>query len=277
MLEPHTLEARSSYRKQAQTSVSRVVPYAVGGAVQFALDEHQAGKLREPLTVPGKKPFRLGQSRGALMLQDDASHDPARLWDLASNGPVTSMRALPVEGGTVVVFRQDEAIWAGWMDGKQNAQGGLHKISGTGVRVGTPSVAWNGSEALVAFADLRDNSTPWTIRMAKAAFGHAFESSFEWQAPKGGPGGSAIAPSVLGLADGRWLVVWTEGQQGARDVRLQTYNAVMSPVGLPFTVSQAGANAGQGVATVSATSGAVIYLSIQGRRFELWGATIGCP
>ena len=84
-----------------------------------------------------------------------------------------------------------------------------------------------------------------------------------------------IAPSVTDLDHGGWLMMWTEGKQGQREVRMLTCDTNLEPVGEARTVSGQG-NAGQGVGVVAMGRGLTAYL-VGTRTHELWGAGIECP
>jgi hypothetical protein len=279
VLDLRTMTPQRAFSKKSTAPLRRVVPAPSSDGVDFHVDvDNPSMLLRHQLSVPTRPGVRLGTFKQALTVATDDTSVPEILWQLPSNEPAEAMRAVAVPGkGLAVVFRRGQAIRLGWVDEARKGQGDLHTVPGSGKRVGAPSIGWNGREALIAFADQPSSSQPWSIRMARVPFGRAPASSFEWQVPAGGPGGAAMAPSVLGLKDGRWLVVWTEGKSGGRDVRVQTYSSILDATGDAFTVSQPGASAGQGVAAVGSQGGAVTYLSIVGQRFEVWGASISCP
>ena len=95
--------------------------------------------------------------------------------------------------------------------------------------------------------------------------------------PPGGPGAEAISPAAVGLSGGRWLVQWTEGSVGNRQVRVQTLAHDLIPVGDPITVSPEGTNAGQGVVWVQGDTALSLFLVKTGSTHELWGAALKCP
>jgi hypothetical protein len=111
--------------------------------------------------------------------------------------------------------------------------------------------------------------------------GHAHSGSIPKQTtviplPKGGPGGDAFAPDIAGLADGRWVLVWTEGPPGGRAVRAQTLSPQFEPVGDPMALSPPAGNFGQGVLGVVGERATVVFLSKGSQSFELWGAVLTC-
>jgi hypothetical protein len=95
--------------------------------------------------------------------------------------------------------------------------------------------------------------------------------------PPGGPGGEAISPSSEVLADGRFLVQWTEGSAGNRAVRAQALSANLVPIGEPVTLSTPEQNAGQGALWVHGTQALALFLVKKETSHELWGASLRCP
>ena len=279
VLDPGTLSPQRSYSKKVGRPIQRVVPFRTSGTITFQTNaEESSASVHNPLTVPMDPPLQLGTFKNALTIGTEGDAVPEILWQLPFTGLVEAVRTTAIPGkGFGLVFRANDSLWLGWVDEERKPIGELHKIPGSGVKVGAPSIGWNGREALITFANLDSPKAPWNIRMARVPFAQAAPPSFEWAVPEGGPGGAAIAPTVRGLPDGRWIVVWTEGKSGSRSVRVQTYGTDMLAVGDAFTVSRPGSNAGQGTAVVGSSGGAVLYLAAIGNQYEVWGAGIDCP
>lgn len=279
VIDPRTAAPQKSYSKKSNVPIRRVVPFPSGKTISFEtnVDDPEAS-VQNALTVATDPPVRLGTFKSALTIGSASESVPEILWKLPLRGEIESMRATPAPGkGLGLVFRANDALWVGWVDKDRKPVGELSKIPETGLKVGTPSLGYNGREALITFANLDEAKAPWTVRMARTSFGEAPKTSFEWAVPAGGPGGAVIAPNITGLPDGRWIMVWTEGKAGSRAVRVQTYDHEMIAVGEALTVSRPGANAGQGMAVVGKKLGAVFYLSVIGTQYEVWGASIECP
>ena len=278
-LDPRTLAPERSFTKQITTTLTRVVPLRSEGAIGFETDENDpAAAVRNTLTVATNPPRKLGTFRGSLTIRLVSDPVPEILWKLPFEDPLEAMRAVAVPGkGMAVVFRVKTGLWMGWIGEDHKPVGELHKLPGTGEKVGTPALGWNGRHVLVTFADLQSAESAWTVRVARVAFGEAVAETSEWTLPEGGAGPPAISPAPLGLPDGRWVLVWTEGPSGSRSVRVQTLDADMNLVGKAFSVSKAGDNAGQGLATVGKQGGVVAYLTSLGQFYEVWGAGIDCP
>ena len=177
--------------------------------------------------------------------------------------------------GFVLTFRRERAIWGGFIGAGFKAEGELVKIAGSGGAVGKPSAAWNGREVAVIFADRPDPEGKYEIRIGHAA-GHVPATTTVLPLPKGGPGGDAFAPDIAGLADGRWLIMWTEGASGSRAVRAQTLDADFTPLGDPIALSPPAGNFGQGAIGIAGGYAATVFLSKGSSSYELWGSVLQC-
>ena len=87
----------------------------------------------------------------------------------------------------------------------------------------------------------------------------------------------ALSPAVEGVSNGRWLLQWTEGAPGQRQVRIQTLGFDLVPVGDPINLSPEALNAGQGVVVVQGDQAIALFSEKKGKAHELWGATLSCP
>ncbi len=279
VLDPKTVSPRRSFSKKTNAPIRRIVPIRNNDQISFKINvQDPSASVQDTLTVGTVPPVRLGTFRSALTIGTEAEKVPEIVWQLPFEDPIDTIRAIPAPGkGMGVVLQAKDALWFGWIDAKNKPVGKLAKIPGTGPKVGTPSLGWNGREASLVFANLDKADAAWTVRIARMGFGHHPEVSHEWKVPKGDPGGAAIAPNIRGLHDGRWVMVWTEGKSGSRNVRLQTYDYRMLPVGDPFTVSRSNSKAEQGMAVVGNKVGAVFYLAMIGNQYEVWAAGIQCP
>ncbi len=276
VVEAGTLVPQSPFKEKTK-GLRRVVPVFKEGKVSFEVNTAARPGRDESLTMHTSPPQTLAWQNDLLVLTGSAGASTT-LWKRPAEGKIDAIHALPISSkGHAVVLHGGDAIWVGFVDDAGKPLGDLVKVPGTGAQLGSPSLAWNDRELMVAFADRPSKDAHWTIRIMRTAFGTAPSSSNSWNVPAGGPGGNAIAPGAWGLGNGGWLLVWTEGKQGARYVRMQTLSGEMKPVGEAFTLSQKNGNAGQGLAAISRGQGAVFYLAVTGRNYELWGAAIECP
>jgi hypothetical protein len=273
VLDLRTLEIRDRFRASANR-IGRVVPVASEQGFSFQVHAAtRAGQDDNTLTVT-TRPTRVVSWKKDELAVAGTQGAGAASWKL--EGKPAAVRTLAVaDKGAAIAFRLEETIELAWIDQNGQPAGELSAVQSPGSRLGAPSLAWNGAELLVAFAARESDDSPWSIRVARAAFGLAVSNNRVWTVPEGGPGGPVIAPSVTNVDQGGWLMLWTEGKQGQREVRMQTCNKDLEPVGEARTVSGHG-NAGQGVGAVTAGKGLVTYL-VGSQSHELWGAGIECP
>jgi len=87
----------------------------------------------------------------------------------------------------------------------------------------------------------------------------------------------AIAPSLVSLGRGAFLLAWTGGPASAHQVRAQVIDGAGVPAGDAFDVSERGANAGQARGAVNeAGRGALVYFAAKDADYELLAAPIVC-
>jgi hypothetical protein len=231
------------------------------------------------VSVAGETPLFIGFGESALVVQR-AGGETLSAWPLdAGDRRPDAMRALLVPGkGVGIVYRHGLTIWLGWLTPEGEVLRAAEALPGTGRRVGKPMLASDGKRAIVVFANEPDiDDAIKEIRWAHGDVGTAFADTQPVALPEGGPGGDAIAPAIASLADGRWILMWTEGQRGARVLRAQTYDGAFRHLGRALRVSPATGNFGQGTVGVVANNAVIAFLLAAGRRrYELWGTVLQC-
>jgi hypothetical protein len=270
-----TGEVKSRLDDTAKEDIERVVP--TSGSEFHVARVGGGGALRGAFEVPVAPPFAVGITDGKVALASPPQTTPSPLWTLSGDEGLgaASVRALG-ERGFVLVFRRAGAVWAGIIGRDRRASGELVKVAGSGGSVGKPSAAWNGREVAVIFADRPQADGHYEIRVGHAPGSAAPPTTTVLPLPRGGPGGDAFAPDLMGLPDGRWLLMWTEGAAGARAVRAQTLAADFGPLGDPIALSPPAGNFGQGVIGVAGAYAATVFLSKGALNYELWGAVLQC-
>ena len=262
--------------------VRAVIPLAMQNKTIFVINaDGKRDRLQAWRTLSIDPPIFVGWADNAVSVATKPGESPRALWTLDGDAMPDTIRSADAgEQGMAVVFRRRGGIFGGFLGKDRSPHGGLTQIAGAGAPegspVGSPSLAVSGSTIAVAFADRASASEPWSLRIGAASVGSFPAQTSQFAVPPGGPGGAAIAPALAGLADGRFLLAWTEGSGGSHDVRAQTLGADLKPIGAPFSVSHSGGNAGQGAAAVSAGKGLVAYLALTDRSYEVWGAGVDC-
>jgi hypothetical protein len=277
-----SMKGDAVFSAPANGKVRAVVPLGAEGKSTFVVNGDGASdKLHAWRTLSTESPLVVGWADGALSVASKPGDAPTPVWQLEGDDVPDAIRLASAGNlGQAIVFRRRGEILGGTIDRDQKPRGNIVKIAGAGAPpgspVGAPTIAANGHAVAVAFADRASTSEPWGIRIGSAPLGLFPTQTRAFVVPPGGPGGASLAPALAGLADGRWMLVWTEGSGGDHDVRAQTLDADLRPSGAPITVSHARSNAGQGAVALSGGQGMVAYLSLTGQSYELWGAAVDC-
>jgi len=270
-----SLDVRHSFTAPPGSKIVGVVPLASEKGA-FVVDR-DGGSLGVPHTVDAASPFVLGFGpRGyARQTKDGKTTD---IWEgVSATEKATEARVASVEKvGHIVTFRTGGQVRAGWVDPDGTKKTDLTAIDAQGTRFGSPNVAVNDESALVTFAARDGNDSPWTVQLASAKHGLVPNKAKTFALPPGGPGGDAIAPVAAGLPGGHWLLQWTEGSSGSREVRAQVLDDKFEPVGDALRVSAAGKEAGQGVVTVVGERALSLQLVKGSSSYELWGTALSC-
>ncbi|MBE7485219.1 MAG: DUF4339 domain-containing protein [Polyangiaceae bacterium] len=276
-VDPTSLAVERPFRQKTERGIASVVPLAMQGDLAFVVDQEDRG-FRSPRTLDGKGKLTLGWSDAGLARRA-ASGEPATIWASPSD-KVTDPRPVALPGGGFAVTARrgglGGSIVVGLIDDAGEKKSELTEVSSK-PQVGTPSIAANERGTLVSFAGRPTDNSYWTLQVGTAPAGATPKSAQSFATPPGGLGADAISPAVEGLSNGRWLLQWTEGAAGRRQVRIQTLGFDLVPVGDPITLSPEEANAGQGVVMVRGEKALSLFLVLKGKTHELWGATLTCP
>ncbi|HRG97453.1 MAG TPA: hypothetical protein PLR99_14465, partial [Polyangiaceae bacterium] len=259
----------------------RVQPVLRAGKLEASAEvDAKVGGVAARRVVDFDPPFFIGVSdKGIAEAREGAA--PKELFPLLGDGPVEALRVSHVgpQRGVAVAFRQGGAIYAGVAVGEElSPRGGLEKAAGLG-RTGVPSVAVSGDDWLVVYADRFDAAGPWSLRLFGGKLGGAGGASAPttFELPKAEASDGAIAPSLVSLGRGAFLLAWTGGPASAHQVRAQVIDGAGAPAGDAFDVSERGANAGQARGAVNgAGRGALVYFAAKDAEYELLAAPIVC-
>jgi hypothetical protein len=273
------LGSATVFRQPGAVPLIGVVPLTAEGALRFAADR-EGGPLANARSIDDKPPFTVGIAEQGVAVSDGGA-EPRVVWPSTESEGITEIRVASVSGvGHALTFRrggQAGRVLAGWLGPGGKKQSELEPVTAPARFVGTPIVATNDREALVAFANRGSPDEYWTLAIATAPHGKVPQRARRFSTPPGGRGAGAIAPAVGGLRNGRWLLQWTEGGSGQHQVRLQTVDADLVAVGDPIEVSPNEANAGQGAVWVQGQTAISLFVVTKGTNNELWGASLQCP
>lgn len=274
-LDPATLNVVATARARG-ADLKRVTPVQVGGRLAAAADvDKRADALVGGRTIAAANPFEVGFRDGHVAIAPRGG-SAINLWPLEGDAPVEAIRGAASAAGHALAFRRGASVFTGAITSQMKISGPLVETRGLGTQVGSPSVGVSGATTLVMWADRSNAEQPWGLRMRRiTAQGGEDPQAF---APVGGPGAPFIAPSLVGLAGGRFLVVWTEGAAKSHQVRGATLDSSGKIEGAPFTLSPPTSNAGQAQVVLGVDGrGVVVYLvSSATEGFELAAAGITC-
>jgi hypothetical protein len=273
---PESGDVRELLGSTAADEIERVTPTADGDLRIIRVND--GSPLRSRVDVPGSSAFSVGVANGGFAITTPEVPAPIPAWSFDGGEDAVSATSVQSLGnvGYAVIFRRRGAVWSGLISANHKPLGQLVKVSGSGGTVGRPAAAFNGREMTIIFADRPNDDASYEIRVGRARAGTPITTTAVWPLPKGGPGGDAFAPSIAGLPDGRWLLVWTEGPAGSRAIRAQTLAPDLAPLGDPIALSPPAGSYGQGTIGTAGGYAAAVFLSKGATSYELWGAVLQC-
>lgn len=278
-LDPSDLDVAFPFRETKESRVVSVTPVPTDGHPNFyVLRENQT--LRQARAVDAAEDFLFGLSDSGFARQPIGG-TPETIWAVDAKANVTDPRLSSIAGQAhAVTFRyggQSGSIQLGWLTQAGRAMSGPFQVKSPVGLLGTPTLATDAKRALVAYAGRANDSEPWAVHLSFAPLGQPPEPASMFTQPPGGPGGDSIAPAIVALPNRRWLLQWSEGAQGQRQVRVQTLDSDGRPLGVAHSTSPVGSNSGQGLLWSSGQRAVSLFVVSIGRSAELWATPITCP
>ncbi len=270
-LDPTTMSATGAHSSDARDTIKRVTPMASG---KMAIDIDSRGDAIRGRRLVGE--YDVGAKSGELVWAPHGTSKTKALWKLGGDAPVEATRGAASDGSIAIAYRYDGAIWVGLAKGAELTPAGPVHVAGLGPQIGSPAIAMAGGKVIVAWADRADKSAPWGLRWFVWTEGtDPVAQSFA--VPTGGLGENVMSPNLTALADGSFLLVWTEGPMGGQQVRAHVLANDGTPRGNTIEVSGAGVHAGQGCAAVLPDGrGVIAFLSAAAPAFEVRATGIRC-
>jgi hypothetical protein len=271
-LDPTTMAAAGANDADAAATIKRVTPVPSG---KMAIDvDAPADVIRGRRRLVGD--YDVGKTSGELVWAPHGTSTTTALWKLAGDAPVEATRGAAFEGGLAIAYRYDGAIWAGLAKGVELMPSAQVHVAGLGPQVGAPAIAAAAGKVIVAWADRADKNAPWGLRAFVWTEGTEAKAE-PFTPPPGGLGENVMSPSLSALADGSFLLVWTEGPMAQQQVRARVLGSDGTPRGNAIEVSGAGIHAGQGRAAVLPDGrGVIAFLAAVGPAFEVRATAIRC-
>jgi hypothetical protein len=286
-IDPTSLAASGDVTSHTSDPIRRVRPVvAARDALGLAVDtERKHDRVQGRRTLPVDPPLQVGASGSDLVWARPGAGPAGKLWPLVGPDDVEALRGAsegaPGDTTTAIVFRRAGAVWVGVATGYRALapKGDLARIEALGPTVGSPTVAVNDGQVVMAWADRPSADVPWRLRMVHMKAGEAPGEPATFSPPPGGPGGHVMSPSLAAVPGGRFLLVWTEGPMSQQRVRAVTLSPSAEPVGRALEVSKDSVNSGQGQAAVTAGAGSkgiIGFLAANTDGFEVAATSIVC-
>jgi hypothetical protein len=279
IVDPETLSVRYAFRQASSGRVATVAPRVSDGQLSFAVGL-DSDVLKEARPVAGPAPFTFAHNVEGFVRQLPGSRTET-IWPMDIDAAISGARLVTAgQAGHAVTYRQggvNGSLWVGWLTPDGQSKVTPFAIATDAKRVGQPSIAANDGATLVTYAGRLTDKDHWQVHLAKMLVGNRDPIEQTFEPPAGGPGGDSIAPSAVGLHGGRFLLQWSEGTAGHWQVRIQTLDENLQPLGLPINASPTDMNAGQGLLWVNGSHAVSLFVVNIGRGAELWAASLDCP
>jgi hypothetical protein len=309
-VDPGDLNVQFPYRELQDKKILSVTPIQLGNVLSF-VTAREGIPLSQVRALSDNNQFLFGVTPAGLGRQL-AGQTPEILWPLETNNVITDPRIASASGlGHAVTFRQGGptgTIQLGYLTKTGKSFRAPASIPTNVKLLGTPTLAVSpeaetssansppsaiGSQTrtstsyvptkeptsrtvLLAFAGRNTEDDPWTIFLGKSSYGTIPQTIRPFTLPAGGPGFDAMSPSVVGMPEGRWLIQWSEGQTGQRQIRAQILDANLRPLDKAHTVSPPNSNSGQGLLWSDGTRAVSFFVVSTGKQAELWAASLSC-
>lgn len=275
---PMTGQVAEEYADKAASEIARVTPLAKSF---FISTIEPPGSLKSLIPVLAEKPFYLGISDKHVAWADQPSGAANRIWPVSDDDISGGIHLFSLGNqGIAASFRagssRQKKAYVGLLGADRKPISNLVNVAGSGGFAGEPLVGSNGRELAVVFADQAGEQSAWKLRLGHAPLGKIPASAAAFDTPAGGPGGDANHPSIGGLADGRWVLVWTEGSSSTKSVRAQTLGPNFTPVGDPIVLSPPFGNYGASMVGVVGGYVTIVFVMRGRSNNELWGTVLQC-
>jgi hypothetical protein len=282
-VDPLDLSVQFPYREVQDKKILSVVPQILKDSLSF-VTVREGIQLSQARALTLEHQFIFGVMTAGLsrML---AGQSPETVWPLDAKTVITDPRIVSISGlGHAVTYRE----------GGQNGEIKLGLLTTTGQSLstpttvpspvsilGTPTIAASTTsthhpQLLLTFAGRNTETEFWSIYLSIVAWDKPPKTAHVFSLPDGGPGADAISPSATAFLDGHWLLQWSEGPTGQRQIRVQLLDGNLRPVGKAHTVSPANTNSGQGLLWVDGNRAVSFFVVSTGKQTELWASSLVC-
>jgi hypothetical protein len=289
VLELESLRLTRQFWEQEERQIYSVTPLAQAGKLGFHV-ERQGSSVAFGRALDTDPPLRVGMNDDGVVIGrlDERSQ---RLWEL----PVGAMMSVPeVANGSFGLILASRAgrsfghVRLGLVDAAGQARSPLTELGEDNTDYGRPGLASGPDQTVLAVARRADARHPSALYLARAANGQlpvelvpfavpAREAPLAVASPPHDP--DLLAPVLAALPDGRFALMWSQGEGGGRQVRLQLLSPALEPLGIAFDVT--GADPALGAATAAALHWVsdrllAFYFVRRDDGHSLWVGSIAC-
>ncbi len=238
------------FSEQGERQIFSVTPLARGGKLEFHV-ERQGSSVAFGRALDTQPPVRLGMSDDGVVL-GPFEQSSQRLWPL----PVGAMMSVAevAEGGFGLVIasragRSFGHLRVGLLSAAGLPLSPLAELGEESSDYGRPGLASGAEQTVLAVGRRADTRHPSALFLARAANGQLPTELIPFPVPALAspvtPAGEAgpkpepelLAPVLAALPGGRFALMWSQGEGGSRQVRLQLLSAQLEPLGAVFDVT----------------------------------------
>lgn len=289
-LDVESLRLSRQFWQQEDRQIFSVTPLTRSGKLGFHV-ERQGANVAFGRMLDTEPPRRVGMSDDGIV-SGALEQRSKRLWRL----PVGAMMSVPEVGehphGLVLASRAGRSfghVRLGLLDVSGEPRSPLVELGEEGTDYGRPGLAIGAEQTVVAVARRADARHGSALFLARAPNGQLPPELVPFPlppradeaptAPGPHPEPEVLAPVLAALPDGRFALMWSQGEAGWRQVRLQILSAALEPLSTPFDVTAADPTLG--AATAAAVHWAsdrllAFYFVRRDEGHSLWVGSLAC-
>ena len=276
-----SLRLERQFWQQQDRQVFSVTPLEVGGALRYHV-ERQGTNVAFARAVAAEPPVRLGMSEDRVVL-GKLEQRVQELWPLPPGSTITVPEVAEHPLGFTLALRASRGVgqlYLGLINSAGAALAPLAELGNPEWDFGRPALASGPEQTLLAVCHHGGLEQGDELLLARARNGQLPTGlrPFARPAPAATPE-QLSAPVVAALPDGGFALMWSQGPEAQRQVRLQRLSAELQPLGPVFDVTPAAA------AGVDATAAALhwvddrllaFYFSKREAGHSLWVGSLSC-
>jgi hypothetical protein len=275
-----TLAFDRRFGQQQERQIFSVTPLAANGSVSYHV-ERMGALVAFGRALDTAPPLRVGMNDDGLVL-GPLDQRSEKLWELPFGTMISVPEVVVHPDGFTLATRAGRSgggqLRLGLLSATGAPRSALEQLGAGESDYGRPALASGPEQTVLAVARRTDPESGHSLLLARARNG---ELPLELQALEIlGPGDVEVSATALtALADGGFVLLWSEGAGWRRQVKLQRLSSTLVPVGTAFEISTPDPALG------GATAGAiqwvgdqlmVLYFLRRGEGNSLWASSVEC-